>query len=176
MKRLFLISAASLMILSSCRENRVSQDAIQVPTNSVVASNYSDPNAEQPSEQKAKSSDAKIPATWIGKYSAYFSYGDIAGQNAGWELEIKITNKKITAEGNGFQMAFLDELSAKANGSKLILTHLKNVSGYKTGKTMNPEFTLIKDQGQFYVQSDWIGADVKAQPGKFGHKIDKTGL
>jgi len=176
MKRVFLISAASLIILSSCREKTVSQDAIQAPASSFFATSYSDHNAEQPSEQKAESTDAAIPSTWVGKYSAYFSYGDIAGQNAGWELDIRITNKKITAEGKGFQMAFFDELSATAKGSKLILTHLKNVSGYQTGKSMNPEFILIKDHGQFYVQSEWIDGDVKAKPGRFGHKMDKTGL
>ncbi|MFD2286663.1 hypothetical protein GJU39_18850 [Pedobacter petrophilus] len=176
MKRLILSSAASLIILSSYREKTESQVAIQAPASSVFAASYTDISAEQRSNQSAEPTDAAIPSTWVGKYSAYFTYGDIAGQNAGWELDIKITNSKITAEGKGFQMAFLDELSAKAIGSKLILTHLKNVSGYRTGKSMIPEFILINDHGKFYVQSKWIDGDVKEKPEQFGYKIDKTTL
>jgi signal peptidase I len=115
-----------------------------------------------------------IPAAWNGKYSVYLSYGDIAGQNAGWALEIIIKGDKITASGDGYQMAFLDELSARTHGSELILTHIKNVSGYPRGNKMNPEFTLIKNEGKFYVKSDWIDHDVMTQPAAFGYKIDKT--
>ncbi|TDQ11718.1 hypothetical protein [Pedobacter metabolipauper] len=135
--------------------------------------------AVQRSNQLAESGNtlvSAVPAIWQGKYSAYFSYGDIAGQNAGWALEINITKDKITATGEGFQMAFVDELRAKVSGSKLILTHFKNVSGYNRGKGMNPEFTLINDHGKFYIQSKWIDSDVITKPAALGYKIDRSAL
>jgi len=117
-----------------------------------------------------------ISAEWTGKYSTYFSYGEIGGQNAGWELEINITANKITARGEGYQLAFSDELSAKENNEELVLNHLRNLSGYKTGSTMSPEFILIKDNGQFYVKSKWIDGDVITKPRKPGYEIEKAGL
>jgi len=117
--------------------------------------------------------NSSVSKEWIGKYFAYFSYGDIAGQNAGWELDITITDGKITASGEGYQIAFLDELSATENGNQLKLSHLKNISGYKTGKNMSPEFTLIKDKGKFYVKSKWIDRDVVTKPSEQGYEIEK---
>lgn len=168
MKMLMITITGSLLMLSNPPELPLSQDVIElVPKNN---------DTGQSLNQKAEISHTSakvIPATWKGKYTAYFSYGDIAGQNAGWSLEIEITDKKITAKGEGFQMAFVDELSAKVSGSKLILTHLKNISGYKRGKAMKPEFILIKDKGKYYVQSEWIDGDVKAKPTSLGHHLDK---
>lgn len=115
-----------------------------------------------------------ISSDWNGKYSTYFSYGEIGGQNAGWVLEIIISANKITASGDGYQLAFLDELSAKENNKELVLSHLKNVSGYKTGSTMNPEFTVVKDNGKFYLKSEWINSDVITKPKKSGYEIEKT--
>lgn len=134
--------------------------------------------ATQKSNQKAKTSvvSSSVPAAWQGKYSTYFSYGDIAGQNAGWALEINITSDKITASGDGFQMTFADELSFQESGSELVLTHLKHISGYTTGQKMNPEFTLIKDNGKFYIKSKWISGDVVTKPTAFGYPIDKADL
>jgi hypothetical protein len=134
--------------------------------------------ATQKSNQKTKTASviSAAPITWNGKYSTYFSYGDVAGQNAGWALEITITGGKITASGDGFQMAFADELSAQENSSELVLTHLKHISGYPTGQKMKPEFTLIKDNGKFYIQSKWINGDVVTKPTALGYPIDKATL
>lgn len=135
--------------------------------------------AIQQSNQKVKTtavSSIAAPKAWNGKYSAYFNYGDIAGQNAGWALEINISGDKITASGEGYQMAFSDELSAQESGSKLVLTHLKHISGYPSGQKMDPEFTLINDHGKFYVKSKWINGDVITKPAALGYPIDKTGL
>jgi len=82
----------------------------------------------------------------------------------------------ITASGDGFQMAFADELRAQENGSKLILTHLKHISGYPAGQKMTPEFTLIKDNGKFYIKSKWISEDVVTKPAALGYSIDKADL
>ena len=73
-------------------------------------------------------------------------------------------------------MTFADELSAQENGSELVLTHLKQISGYPTGQKMNPEFTLIKDNGKFYIKSKWISGDVVTKPTAFGYPIDKADL
>lgn len=114
-----------------------------------------------------------IPAMWSGSYSAYFNYGEIAGQNAGWALEINIKDGKATASGNGYQMAFADELSAEENSDGLTLKHLKNISGYKTGSRMNPEFILTKHNGKFYVKTDWIGYDITNPSTTNGYEIEK---
>ncbi len=185
MKKLIIIITGSLIMLSSCQESTQTQDAIQDPVNSVDTTGHTDTivdkqsinNTIQQSNQIVEPTDTLatvVSVPWNGKYSAYFSYGDIAGQNAGWALEITITNNKITAKGEGFQMAFVDELSAKTSGSKLILTHLKNVSGYSRGKKMNPEFTLSNDHGKFYIQSEWIDSDVTNKPAALGYRIDRT--
>ncbi|MHA4896026.1 hypothetical protein ACXZ1K_14835 [Pedobacter sp. PWIIR3] len=156
MRRLILIITGNLIMFSSFPQRAVSQNITQ----KVVA---------------AQSSHTAVPATWLGKYSTYFSYGDIAGQNAGWALEINITNNKITAKGEGFQMAFEDELSAKVNGSRLLLSHVKNLSGYTRGKAMKPEFTLIKDHGKFYIQSQWIDdGDVNTKRASLGYIIERV--
>ena len=158
----------SLLMLTKPPERPLSQNVIELVSKKDDTGQSLNPKAEI-SHPSAK----VIPATWKGKYTAYFSYGDIAGQNAGWSLEVEITDKKITAKAEGFQMAFVDELSAKVSGSKLILTHLKNISGYKRGKAMKPEFILSKDNGKYYVQSEWIDGDVQAKPTALGYQIDK---
>ncbi|MES2829344.1 MAG: hypothetical protein V4687_14375 [Bacteroidota bacterium] len=165
MKKLIMIISVSLLVCSSSTGKPIGQKNTQAAMASVsTEKSYADVASPTP-----------IPASWLGKYTAYFSYGDVAGQAAGWELEINITKDKITAKGKGFQMAFMDELKANVSGSKLVLTHLKNVSGYTTGKKMNPEFTLVKNQGNFYVKSEWIaGGDVKEKPTALGYKIDKA--
>lgn len=171
MKRLIIIVSGSLLMLS-----RASVPYINHEDKVVLQKHFN--KLSYQSTQNCESRNllaTPVPASWLGKYTAYFSYGDIAGQAAGWELEITIAKGKITAKGEGFQMAFVDELSAKVSGSKLILTHLKNVSGYPTGKRMNPEFTLIKDHGKFYVKSDWIDSgDVQEKPTSLGYKIDRA--
>ena len=168
MKMLMITIIGSLLTLSNPSERLSGQNVIEL-----VSKNNDTGRSLQKAEISHTAAKA-IPTTWKGKYVTYFSYGDIAGQNAGWALEIEITDKKITAKGEGFQMAFKDELSAKASGSKLVLTHLKNISGYKRGEAMKPEFILIKDKGRYYVQSEWIDADVKAKPTALGYKIDKV--
>jgi len=134
--------------------------------------------ATQQSNQKRKNDAAPlaVSAAWNGKYSAYFSYGDIAGQNAGWALDINITSSKITASGEGYQMAFSDELSVIERASELVLTHSKHISGYPSGQKMNPEFILIKDDGKFYIKSRWISEDVITKPAALGYPIDKADL
>ena len=171
MKRLIVIISGSLLMLS-----RASVPSISHNDTVVLKQGFN--NVCDQSSQKSKGSSSlttPVPASWLGKYTAYFSYGDIAGQAAGWELEINITKGKITAKGEGFQMGFVDELKATVSDSKLILTHLKNVSGYTTGKKMSPEFTLTNNKGKFYVKSEWIAsADVKEKPTAFGYKIDRV--
>lgn len=158
-----------LLMLSNPVQRRLSPNVIQL-----VSKNDETVRSVNSQTEINHTSAKAIPANWKGKYTAYFSYGDIAGQNAGWALEIVITDHKITAKGEGFQMAFLDELTAKVSGSKLILTHLKNISGYKRGKAMKPEFVLTKDQSKYYVRSEWIdGNDVKAKLTALGYQIDK---
>lgn len=169
MKMLMITITGGLLMLSNPSERLSGQNVIELGSKNNDTGRSLNQKAEI-SHTLAKA----IPTTWKGKNVAYFSYGDIAGQNAGWSLEIEITDKKITAKGEGFQMSFTDELSAKASGSKLVLTHLKNISGYKRGKAMKPEFILIKDNGRYYVQSEWIDADVKAKPTALGYKIDKV--
>jgi len=130
------------------------------------------------SNQNPKNGTASMAVSeaWNGKYSAYFGYGDIAGQNVGWALDITITSSKITATGEGYQMAFSDELSAKESGSELVLKHSKHISGYPSGQKMNPEFILIKDAGKFYIKSRWISEDVITKPAGPGYPIDKADL
>ncbi len=35
---------------------------------------------------------------------------------------------------------------------------------------MNPEFTLIENKGNFYIQSEWIDSDIITKPEKDGLK------
>lgn len=67
----------------------------------------------------------KLSNKWIGKYNAYYSYGKIGGENAGWNLNIEISNDSIIATGDGYQIGFKDLLTAKENDDKLVLNHLK---------------------------------------------------
>ena len=114
-----------------------------------------------------------ISNKWIGKYSTYFSYGKIGGDNAGWSLEIEIKEGEIKATGDGYQISFTDLLTANENKNELTLNHLKNIFGYKLGANMNPEFTIIEDNGKYYVKSKWIDGDIITKSDKFGYKIDK---
>jgi len=113
-------------------------------------------------------------ADWNGKYVAYFSYGNIGGVNAGWELTINISSDSIVATGEGYQMYFKDALKAVPSGNKLALMHLKHLEGYQQGVKMKPEFTIVKDKGKFYVKSDWIGLDVLEKPKANGYLMEKV--
>ena len=120
-----------------------------------------------------KSTEPKISSKWDGKYSTFLSYGKIGGDNASWILEIEIKKGLIKATGEGYQISFSDLLSGSENGNTLLLRHLKNISGYKLGKKMNPEFTLVEEKGKFYIKSDWIDKDIITKPKKYGYEISK---
>ncbi|VFA43395.1 hypothetical protein [Chryseobacterium indologenes] len=128
------------------------------------------------SRQKTPSSlhTIAINKKWYGIYKVRLNYGEIGGMNAGWDLEINITGENSIASGNGYQIGFKDELTATEEGNKLILKHKKNLDGYTLGKNMDPEFILIEDNGNFYVQSEWIDSDIITKPQKDGFKIIKT--
>lgn len=115
----------------------------------------------------------KISNKWIGKYSTYFSYGKIGGDNAGWDLEIEISNDSIIAIGEGHQIGFKDLLLAKENGSELILSHSENLNGYKLGAKMNPEFVLIENKGKYFITTKWIDGDIVTKPNQLGYEITK---
>ncbi|UFH30398.1 hypothetical protein LNP04_10435 [Chryseobacterium sp. C-71] len=114
-----------------------------------------------------------ISNKWFGNYTAWFSYGEIGGQNVGWELEIKINKENIIASGNGYQIGFTDELNALEDGNKLILKHKKNIDGYTLGENMDTEFVLINDNGKYFIQSKWIDSDILTKPDQKGYKISK---
>ncbi len=115
----------------------------------------------------------KMSQKWLGTYSAYFSYGEIGGLNVGWALTIEINSDSIKATGDGYQMGFIDLLTAKENKNELILNHLKNLYGYTLGVDMNPEFILIEKNGKYFIKSDWIDYDIKTKPKKLGYEIEK---
>lgn len=126
------------------------------------------------SNSNKKDNKSKISSSWIGKFSTYFDYGDNGGQNTGWELEINITDDKIIARGDGFQMGFLDELSLQENNEiEIYLKHKKNISGYKLGQKMEPEFVIKKVDQKFYIDSKWISNDVKNKKNTHGYLIEK---
>ena len=114
-----------------------------------------------------------ISNKWFGTYNTWFSYGEIGGTNAGWELEININKENIIASGNGYQIGFTDELNAVEDGNKLILKYKKNIDGYTLGENMNTEFVLIEDKGKYFVQSEWVDSDILTKPEKYGYKIMK---
>jgi hypothetical protein len=114
-----------------------------------------------------------ISSKWTGKYSAYFSYGKIGEDNAGWLLEIEIKDNLIKARGDGYQISFEDLLSGTENNNELILNHLKNVSGYKLGEKMSPEFLITENNGEYFVKSKWVDSDIITVSKKIGYLIDK---
>jgi hypothetical protein len=122
---------------------------------------------------KSVSNTRTISEKWYGKYSTYFSYGKIGGDNAGWGLELEISSDEIKANGEGYQISFTDLLSGNESNNTLILSHLKNISGYKQGVNMNPEFELIEDNGKFFIKSNWIDSDIITKPNKLGYEISK---
>ena len=115
----------------------------------------------------------KLSNKWIGKYSTYFSYGKIGGENAGWNLEIEISNDSIIAAGDGYQIGFTDLLIAKESDNELVLNHLKNLKGYKLGTKMDPEFVLIENKGKYFIKTKWIDSDIVTKPNKLGYEITK---
>lgn len=122
-----------------------------------------------------KENNKTLPSDWIGQYSGYFDYGNTGGQNSGWELNINISNSNIIAKGDGFQIGFEDELSLiETSDNEIQLKHKKNISGYKQGQKMNPEFTLKKVGQKFYINSKWITSDVKNKKNKEGYLIEKN--
>ena len=64
-------------------------------------------------------------------------------------------------------------LIASENNNELTLNHLKNLSGYKQGSNMKPEFILIEENGKYYIKSKWIDNDIVTKSEKLGYKIDK---
>ena len=136
-------------------------------------SNFITKTIEESNSLKSTSNNQPISKKWHGKYSAYFDYGKIGGDNAGWGLELEINKNEIKASGDGYQISFSDLLSAKENDNKLILNHLKNISGYKQGADMNPEFELIEKNGKYYIKSKWIDSDIVTRPLSLGYEIDK---
>lgn len=128
---------------------------------------------KEASNKSVKLQKIKIPNKWIGKYSTYFSYGKIGGENAGWNLDIEISNDSIIATGDGYQIGFKDILTAKENDNELVLNHLKNLNGYKLGAKMNPEFILIEDKEKYFIKTKWIDNDIVTKPKKLGYEIIK---
>ena len=124
-------------------------------------------------QAEAQSAVISISEHWFGKYETYFNYGEIGGMNAGWALSLEVERDSIKASGEGYQMYFEDQLSARENGDTLILTHLKNLNGYKQGDKMQPEFKLLRKDGKFFIKSEWIGLDVQEKPTADGYPIDK---
>lgn len=124
-------------------------------------------------QSNSKTVLSKISNKWIGKYSTYFSYGKIGGENAGWNLDIEISNDSIIATGDGYQIGFKDLLTTKENDNELVLNHLKNLNGYKLGAKMNPEFILIEDKGKYFIKTKWIDNDIVTKPKKLGYEIIK---
>jgi hypothetical protein len=128
--------------------------------------------------QKLKTNDSiienNISQKWYGDYSVWLDYGNIGGQNAGYEIILEITKDSIKATGEGFQISFIDLLTAKEENNKLNLYHSRNLYGYKQGKYMNPEFVLIKDQENYYLKTQWISKDVRTKPKKLGYEIVKN--
>ena len=116
----------------------------------------------------------KLSSKWTGKYSAYYSYGKIGGENAGWNLDIKISNDSIIASGDGYQIGFTDLLIAKENGNELLLNHFKNLNGYNLGENMNPEFVLIENKGKYFIKTKWIDDDIITKPKELGYEILKN--
>jgi len=115
----------------------------------------------------------KISSKWIGKYNAYFSYGQIGGVNAGWSLKLEISKDTIKANGEGYQISFTDLLIATDNNNQLILNHYKNQSGYSLGEKMNPEIILIEDKGSYFIKTKWIDKDIITKSKKLGYEIFK---
>lgn len=116
---------------------------------------------------------SELSAKWIGTYNAYFSYGQIAGENAGWNLKIEISNDTIKATGDGYQISFSDVLTAKEDDKKLILYHCKNISGYTLGEKMNPEIILTEDKENYFVKTKWIDKDIITKSTTLGFEISK---
>ena len=136
-------------------------------------STFIDKVISKSNENSIESNTSIVSRKWIGKYSTYFSYGKIGGDNAGWILEIEIKEDEIKATGDGYQISFTDLLIANENNNELTLNHLKNVYGYKQGSTMKPEFILIEDNGQYFIKSKWIDSDIVTKSEKLGYGIDK---
>lgn len=130
------------------------------------------PNDHQMAVQSASMVNEQT-ADWNGTYTAYFNYGEIGGVNAGWTLTIKVAADAIIASGEGYQMFFKDALKANFSKNQLTLTHVKNLEGYKQGKSMNPEFIIVRNNGKYYVKSNWIAAEVTDKATSFGYLIDK---
>lgn len=120
-----------------------------------------------------KRPSSKFSKKWTGIYSCYFSYGEIGGEEAGWNLKLEVFEDSIKASGEGYQIGFCDLLNAEENNHTLVLNHHKNLSGYSLGKKMNPEFILIEDQGKYYIKSNWIDKDILTKPEKLGFRTEK---
>ena len=151
---------------------KINNDKDEIKEN-VWRTTFIDKIIKESNENNIKSSNNILSSKWIGKYSTYFSYGKIGGDNAGWTLEIIINNNQIKAIGDGYQISFTDLLIANENNNKLILNHLKNISGYKQGANMNPEFILSEDNGKYYIKSKWIDSDIVTKSQLLGYEIDK---
>ncbi|MFC3158340.1 hypothetical protein SAMN05443633_12226 [Chryseobacterium arachidis] len=160
MKKLSYIALLLLSCIFSCQDIKTTNSNNQISPISKL-------------QDKVVLKNLEIDQKWYGTYRIRFEYGKIGGINAGWDLEILINKNQIIASGNGYQIGFKDELTATAEGNKLVLKHKKNIDGYTLGEDMNPEFILIEDNGLFYIQSEWIDSDIITKPEKKGFKITK---
>ncbi len=98
---------------------------------------------------------------------------DIGGRVTGWELEIDISNNRMIARGDGYQMGFLDELNfEQSNEDEIHLKYKRNISGYNLGHKMEPEFILKKINEKIYIDSEWISNDVTNKKTKKGYLIE----
>ncbi|WP_326983276.1 hypothetical protein VUJ46_01640 [Chryseobacterium sp. MYb264] len=165
-----------VFIVLSCKDNKTPSSKNKKIESEINHSSITTVTSTIDTQNKNKQEKNNIDKKWLGTYTARFAYGQIGGINAGWDLEIKITNDQTIASGNGYQIGFIDELRAIAEGNRLILKHKENRQGYTLGEKMNPEFILIEDHGIYYVQSEWIDSDIITKPEAKGFKISKDHL
>ncbi|XZF14370.1 hypothetical protein ACTHGU_21520 [Chitinophagaceae bacterium MMS25-I14] len=119
----------------------------------------------------AKGKDLKNKK-WLGNYAIWVSYGKIGGITAGLDIVINVTKDSILAKGDGYEMGFIDILTATENSNKLILHFKKNIYGYTQGKSMSPEFIITNVKDKYYLETAWIDQDVITKRTKYGYKID----
>jgi hypothetical protein len=172
MRNLLLLFVCAV-VFSACGQSSGS-DAILADTTTTEKDVHATlPDTNQLTTSSKEQSTTATTSKWNGKYTAYFSYGEIAGVNAGWELTINVSPDSVTAMGEGYQMYFKDRLKPIEKQNQLELHHVRNVFGYKQGKEMTPEFTITESKGKFYVKSNWMGAEVQEKSTKMGYLIEK---
>lgn len=153
----------------------VKQDEDLIQSN-VWKDKYIDDIVQRFKDKEITKSEDKYKAIsnkWTGVYTAYFSYEKIGGEKTGWELNISINKDSILAFGDGYQMGFKDLLLGEEYEDKILLYHKENIYGYKQGKKMTPEFTIHKNNNDFFVTSDWI-SDVSNNSTELGYRLEKV--